>query len=143
MSTAINAAKVSSAPETKSCCAWFENKMTDKTKLALKITGFVASLIILTIAVLATLVTTGVLTETFALHSLGKIGQLASGILLTLSLISTVVFSILLAWVIKERACTKKVEEKATIEVTGKGASAPGDAKKPVEPPKKSSGWWG
>lgn len=100
------------------CVSWFydkTDKFADKKNYA-KITAFIASFLVLTIAVVATLCSTGVLNETFALNFFGKVGQLGSGILLTVSLATTVLFGVLLGKAIKDHCI--KGKETATTQTT-------------------------
>ena len=69
---------------------------TNRCENLLKITALIASLIILTVAIIAALVNTGVFNETFVFYSLHHMGQLSSSVFLTLSLLSTLVLTMIL-----------------------------------------------
>lgn len=72
------------------------NLWASRCENILKVTALFASLIALTIAVIASMVTTHMLNETFSFYNLRHIGQLGSGIFLTLSFIATLVAATIL-----------------------------------------------
>ncbi len=100
-------------------CSWFPRPKTEEGKekcaSALKITLFVVSLLALIVTAFAALASLGMMPQGFALNSLGTIGQFASGILLTVTLLTTVYLGALIARLLKEKCCNKKETAPAPI----------------------------
>lgn len=81
------------AESTSHCCLWFDKSQFDprQQRCVAQMTLLIISIIALSLSIFLTLVSTGVLWETYPLYSLNDVAVFGSGILLTLNATATLI----------------------------------------------------